>query len=1145
MNKFYTTFLLLFSFIVTYGQYNDDAPWMQNKEDSKKERNFEKITTAFNEYWKDKDFRKKGSGFKPFKRWENYWQNLVKEDGTLMTSEEFWTAWQQKNKAKKSTSRALPTSNWTPIGPFTHTNTGSWSSGQGRVNFVYEDPTNPNTLYIGSPAGGIWKSTNSGANWTPLSDQLPQIGVSGIAVDHTNSNVIYIATGDKDGQDTYSVGVLKSTDGGLTWNITGLSFTGTSDYAGDIMMHPSNNQILWCATNSGIFKTSNGGTTWTNVQSGNFSKGNIRLRPSDPTTVYAVSNTKFYKSTNTGDTFTEITTGLPALSGRLNLDVTAADANYIYILSATTGYGFQGVYRSTNSGTNWTKISTAATPAIFDGSGQAGYDMALAVSSSNKDEIYTGLLNVWKSTNGGLGFTKLNDWSNPSGPAYTHADIHFLRYYGSKLYAGTDGGVYVSNNNGANFTDLTAGLQISQFYKVAVSKQSAGKMVGGLQDNGGHAYSSSSWKNYYGADGMDTAVDPTNSNIYYGFIQFGGGLYISNNAGESVGTGVSAPATETGTNDDGGNWVTPLMMNNSGDLFAGYNRLYKLNTCTFTWDVQSNTTIGSGDVEQIAVAPNNDNIMFVSNGNQLYKSTDKGINFSLAYTAPSTITSICVNYSNNNIVYLTTSGTGGLALKSTTGGTSFTSFSENLPTLGKNVIKHQGRNSLNPLYLGTTLGVYYRDDSMSQWEPFEANLPNVSVTDLEVNLEDNILTAATYGRGIWQTPIPVEIPTNDVKLVEITSPTADINCSGNISPIVVVKNNGTTPINQVTVSYDYGTGVQNHIWNGTIAPSTSQNITIPALTITNKGAYVLNVSTAITGDAFLDNNSGKTSFFINNSEALGVINTFESASDELLTSSGNCSGVWQRGINTNGALATPGNNVYTVGVNSNYPDNKKEYLYSKCYDFTNAVNPVIRFKLGFALEQNWDVAYVEYSTNMGQSWSVLGTQGPSWYNSNRTNATTGSDCYNCPGAQWTGGSGAPNTGTGAVPALTSYFYGLNALIGQPNVIFRVVFHSDGSVNDLGITIDDFVIEGTLSNQEFELKNIAIYPNPSTAIFTVAVGNESIDKLQVYDVAGKIIFETQQTIQNQYKLDLSSASSGIYFVKITSNNQNIVKRIIKN
>ena len=217
---------------------------------------------------------------------------------------------------------------------------------------MYEDPNTATTLYIGTPAGGIWKSIDSGVNWSPLSDELPQIGVSGIAVDHTNSNVIYIATGDKDAGDTYSIGVLKSTDGGVTWNTTGLSFANTSTRAGDIMMHPTNNQILLCATSAGLYKTSNGGTTWSVVQTGSFAQGSIRFKPNDPTTVYAVNYNRFYRSTNTGDSFSTVITGLPVNSGRLILDVTPANANYVYILSATTGNAFQGIYRSTNSGTN-------------------------------------------------------------------------------------------------------------------------------------------------------------------------------------------------------------------------------------------------------------------------------------------------------------------------------------------------------------------------------------------------------------------------------------------------------------------------------------------------------------------------------------------------------------------------------------------------------------------------------------------------------------------------------------------------------------------------------------------------------------------------------------------------------------------------
>lgn len=1132
MKKIYLLTLIILGSLSGFSQFNDKAPWMGSNNTAKKEQTFNDIVLAFNTYWEDKDHNTKGSGHKPFKRWENYWQNLVKEDGTLMSSEDLWKAWVQKNNSKNAR-LALPTSNWTPTGPFTHTNTGSWSSGQGRVNFICVDPSNPSTIYIGAPAGGLWKSTNNGSTWTVLTDNLPQIGVSGIAVDYSNPNTIYIATGDKDSSDTNFAGVFKSTDGGTTWTNTG-ALSGTS-LAGDLFIHPTNNQILWCITNSGIFRTTNGGTSWTNVRAGNFAQGSLRLKPSDPTTVYAVDGDNFYKSTDTGATFTMNTgtAGLPAASGRLVMDVTPANSNYIYILSSTTGNGFQGIYRSVDSGATWTK--TAVTTNVLE-STQSWYDLALAVSSTNADELFTGCLNVWKSTDGGATAVKVNNWSSPSSASYTHADIHYLGFYGNRLFAGTDGGIYVSSNSGVNFTSLTAGLQISQFYKVAVSKQSSGKLVGGLQDNGGHAYSGSVWKNYYGADGMDTGVDPNDSNKFYGFIQYGGTMYISNNAGNSNSSSVSAPAAEKGTNDDGGNWVTPLATNSAGEIFSGYSRLYRLNGSA--WTQQSTGTIGTGDIELVAVDPSNDNTMYVSNGTRLYKSTDRGVTFVNTYTAGSTITSICVNYSNSNIVYLTTSGTGGQAQKSIDGGTTFTNFSTNLPAIGKNVIRHQGRNTLNPLYLGTTLGVYYRDDSMSQWEPFDINLPNVPVTDLEINIEDNTITAATYGRGIWQSPIPVEVPANDLKLVSVDAPTESITCNGTISPQISVKNSGTNPVSSVDITYEYNGTPQNLTWNGTIAPGATQSITIPSFVVASKGIYTLNVTSTIVSDAYSDNNKGKTKFYVNDSGTIGLVNTFETTPENLLTyTEGSTSSQWQRGVNTNGALATGTNNVYTTNFTGNYPDNTKAYLISQCYNLTNATNPLIKFKLAYNLENNWDVVYVQYSTNFGQNWNLLGSQGANWYNSNRTPATSGTDCNNCPGGQWTG---TDNT-------LKTYFYPLNTLVGQSNVIFRIVFHTDESANQLGVVVDDFVIEGTLANDDFELQNVSIYPNPSDGIFSIASGNKTIDKLEVYDLSGKIIFNSKNVTNSnfEYSLDLSAVANGIYFVKITSANQSTVKRIIKN
>ena len=1138
MKKIYLIIALSF-FLNGYSQFNSNAPWEQQNNSTQKtqEKTFDELVNTFNNYWKDRDYTKKASGYKPFKRWEYRWKNEINEQGYLISPQEINTAFLQKQQSKlnSKSALALPVSNWQPLGPYN--NAVSNTRARGRVNVIVADPSNANTLYFGTPAGGIWKSINHGTSWTPLSDNLPQIGVSGIAVDFSNPNTIYIATGDKDAGDTYSIGILKSTDGGVTWNTTGLSFGNTTTRAGDLIMHPSNNQILWCATSVGLYKTTNGGTTWAVAQTGDFAQGSIRLKPLDPTIVYACTKSVFYKSADTGATFVSV--ALPGItgSGRMVLDVTPANPLYVYVLTSKSADNtFQAIHRSVNSGGAFTKRTAIGTAPNFFGDAtyasgtQAWYDLGFAVSSTNADELYVGCLNVRKSSDGGAAtanWTMLNDWS-VKNPAFTHADIHTLQFINGKLYCGSDGGLFVSIDNGINFSDITTGAQIGQFYKISVAKQNATKIVGGTQDNGGWVYNTanaSPWQSYHGGDGMDCAVSPVNNNRIYGFVQNGGTLYGSNDTGATLATGLASPTGETGS------WVTALKINSVGDVFSGYSKLFRINECAtpVAWVQQNTTNLGTGNIVEIEIAPSNDNIMFVSKGADLWKSTDKGVTFAKVYSAANAITSICVNYSNTNLVYLTTAGTTGLALKSTNGGTAFSSFNTNLPAIGKNVIKHQGKNSLNPLYIGTSLGVYYRDDSMSQWEPFDTNLPNVSVADLEINLEDSVLIAGTYGRGVWQCAIQSETPTTDVKLVAIQSPNVNISCGNSVSPQITIKNSGLSTITAVNVTYDYNGTPQNYTWNGSLASLASQNITLPSFVVATKGSYTLNVSTTVTSDANSENNNGLTVFYINDAGTLGTLNTFETASSELLTdpsTSGPCGVVaplWKRAVNTNGVLATPGNNVYTTNITGTYPDKTKASLYSQCYSLTNAVNPMIKFKMGFALEQNWDVVYVQYSTNMGQNWSVLGTMGANWYNSNRTNASSGAanDCQNCPGAQWTGGSGAAGTGTGAVPALTDYFYSLNSLIGQPNVIFRIVFESDDSTADLGVTIDNFIIDGTLSNQDFELKNIAIYPNPSTGLFTVSTGNKAIDKVEVYDVAGKVVLSANNfsNANSQTMLDM--------------------------
>jgi photosystem II stability/assembly factor-like uncharacterized protein len=1131
MKKTYLFFILLIPFLV-FSQFNNSAPWMTDKEKNRtssktSEKTIHQLQLSFNTYWQNHDKEKKGSGYKPFMRWVNHWSNNTDDKGYLISPKKMWEAMAQKKETKTNKSASVPTGNWQSIGPSTHANTGSWSSGQGRVGVVHIDPSNPNTIYVGSPSGGIWKSTDAGKNWLPLSDKLPQIGVSGIAVDPNNPNTIYIATGDKDASNTYSIGVLKSTDGGFNWNTTGLEFTDTRSLAGDLIIHPTNSQILWCATNDGLYKTSNGGTTWTITQHGVFAKGTVRLKPGNPNIVYAVSNNTFYRSTNSGDSFEATALGLPSNSGRLLLDVTPANSNYVYVLSAKTTGEFQGIYKSIDGGNRFEK--TAETQDVFE-SNQYWYDLAFAVSSTNADELYTGCLNIWKSINGGSTLTKVNNWSSPRTASYTHADIHFLSFLNNQLYAGTDGGVYVSANGGTNFKSLTDGLQISQFYKIAVSKQSAGKMVGGLQDNGGYAYSNSQWKNYYGADGMDTAIDPNNSDKYYGFIQNGKTLYTSTNGGNSMSSSVDAPSGETG------NWVTPLAINTAGELFSGFEKLYKLSGSS--WKTVSTTSLGADGIELISIDPSNDNIMYVVNGATLYKSADRGNIFTKLYTANKGITSVCVHAKISTTIYLTTAGSTGKIMKSIDGGETFTSISSGLPDIGKNVIKHQGKNALNPLYLGTKLGVYYRDDSMSEWEPFDTDLPNVSVTDIEFNYIDAKIIAATYGRGVWQSDIVIEPSPYDIQLVAIQYPKTSINC-GSIVPKITVKNIGKNPINTITINYQYNNIPLVYNWSGVLASLATENIELPEIT-SEKGVYSLDITTTVANDDNLDNNHATVPFYINNTGTLGVTNTFETSDSNLLTyTDGKTDSLWKNGVRTGDALSTGTNKVYTTSLSGNYPDKTKAYLISQCYNLTQISNPEIRFKTAFDLEPNWDIVYVEYSTDFGKNWKVLGKKETNWYNSDRTNASSGTenDCQNCPGAQWTG---TDNT-------LKTYSYSLNNLATEANVVFRIVFWSDEASNQLGVVVDDFVINGiTLKTSQAKSDQVLIHPNPSDAVFNIEMGSIEPILIEVYDVAGKVIYSRSdfKNLQSKVTLDLSTASSGIYFIKIDSENQSIAKRIIK-
>jgi photosystem II stability/assembly factor-like uncharacterized protein len=1137
------TLTIIFSSLIASSQgVQNLAPWMQDQTLKNKSKvTLEEISKSAENYFKTIDRSKKGSGLKPFERWKYQWSFYTKEDGTIAPASDLWKAWEQKNEMNRIQSKA-DVSDWTPLGPFQSSNTYSSatkkSSGQGRVNVIAVDPSNPNTYYIGAPAGGIWKSTDAGLNWQPLTDYLPQIGVSGIAIHPSNSDIIYIATGDDDAGDSYSVGVWKTIDGGTTWAATG-SMIGNPNSMNEIYIDTNNPDTVLVATNSGVHKTTDGGTTWSRKLVGNII--DLKVKPNDFSIWYAVSSNTFYRSTDSGENFSTI--NLPGLigSGRLTMDVTIADDNYVYVVSSKTGAGsfaFNGIYKSIDSGASFTK--TSETSDIF-GTTQAWYDLALTVSSVDKNIIYVGVLDIWKSTDGGEDFTKLTTWFQPDTPSFTHADIHFLRFIDGKFFAGTDGGIYVSTNEGVNFTDLTEKLSISQFYKISASVQNSSVIAGGLQDNGGFAYNETSWTNYHGGDGMEGNVSPINENIHYGFTQYGGSLNRTSNKGATSDLRVDAPFAES-IGDNGGEWVTPMTLNNAGEVYAGYKELYKLEGNS--WTKLSNQSF-SDDLDRIEIDPNNNDNIYVSESNRLYKSTDGGVTFNQIVFSQGTINAIEVSNLDSNTAWIGVN-TGVYKTTNLTSETpTFINLTDNLPSENKLTIKHHSRSGNNTIYLGTTLGVYSYNDSSDAWEVFDNNLPNVAIRDLEINEKDSKLYAGTYGRGVFITNIPRISPPVDISLVSISSPSnspGELTCSNsNISPILKVKNEGTDALTSVTINYTLDAGTSNsYTWNG--GPLNSEedvNITIPGINI-SMGIHTLNFEIEDINDAYITNNSASTTFLINNTnDAPTTINSFETSEDELLVETFGGNG-WEIATPNKTLLntAATGTRAYITNASGNYPDQTTSYLYSKCYDLSSVTSPILSFKMGFDIETNWDYLQVEYTTNSGNNWTTLGSASdPNWYNSNST-------ANGIPGAQWTGlGEDSNNLG-GTNATLHDYSFDLADLSSETNIIFRFKFITDQAVNEEGVVIDDFVVNGVLSiiNEAFQ-NSFLIYPNPSEGIFNLSWSEDGTANVSVYNYLGKTILQ-QKNIQNKsYQVHLENRSKGLYFIKINIDGKQAIKKVI--
>jgi hypothetical protein len=750
-----------------------------------------------------------GSGEKPFRRLEWYLEPRLQADGSYPAGAR-WNAYLEVVANRNLAASAIAAANWTAMGP---------NNIAGRMLDFAFDPNNANMIWAGAASGGIWRSANGGSTWTPMDDQLPTLAVGCVATHPANSNIIYIGTGEGNFNidAVEGAGVLKSTDGGATWTQTGLSFLlSQGEAVNELVIDPGNPNVLIAATRDGIYRTADAGATWTRTlgTSSGWDGKEVVMSPSNANLVYVAlgypwgnANNGIYKSIDNGVTWTKLAAGLPVSTsmGRVSLAISASSPNTLYAGIANTignGSSLLGIYRTTDGGSNWTLQSNS--PNHYNG--QGWYNNVIAVDPANASIVYSGGVNIYKSTNAGVSWSTITNG--------IHVDFHAIAF-----------------NMGSDFNN-------------------ASRAMGGTQDNGTNEYSgSTTWTKRLGGDGGEVIFDYSNSNIIYGEYQ-NGSHQKSTNGGVnwfSINTGVPS-----------GPWVTPVKMDpvNPSVLYTiGSGNLYKTNNGGASWSPLFDATETLD--KDIQVAPGDNQRIYVAGAGAIYMSTNGGASFTKISTglAAASITAMAAPPGQPQALYVTNGGWSAPShvYKTANGGASWQNVTNNLPNVPCNTIVIDPAHP-EIVYAGTDLGVYASLDEGATWSEWNAGLPNVVIDELDIQAAARIIRAATHGRGMYQAnmiepnPGPPAISINDATVAEGNVTPGGMNATFTVT---------LSAASGQTVTVNYATA------NGTATAGSDYAAGSGTLTFT-AGMTAQTFSVAVKGDVLDETNE---TFFVNLSAA--------------------------------------------------------------------------------------------------------------------------------------------------------------------------------------------------------------------------------------------------------------------------------------
>jgi photosystem II stability/assembly factor-like uncharacterized protein len=657
-------------------------------------------------------------------------------------------------------------------------------------------------VYIASAGGGAWKTTNAGVTWQPISDDVPAGSIGAIAVAPSDSNVVFLGTGESNNlrSSSWGIGLYKSTDGGRTWARSGLE---RSQHIARIVVHPRNANTVFVAAmgplwgpggERGIFRSTDGGRTWTNVKAINETTGftDIAFDPVNPDIMYAASyqrerrawsfvaggaGTGIWKSTDGGTTWTAISNGLPqGDKGRIGIAVAQSQPRTLY---ATIDHATaSGVYRSDDAGATWTRQSGLTSIPFFFGQ--------IRVDTKNPERVYHLGQNLSVSEDGA------RTWRTIAGG--THADHHAMWIDPtdpSHMIIGNDGGLFFSHDRGQTW-DFAMNLPVSTFYAVTVDMRDPYWIFGGLQDNGSWGVPSSTryggilntdWVRVGGGDGFYAQVDPTDHNVVYAESQEGGLLRRDLATDESKSIRPPNPAGA----DVRYNWSAPLLISphDNRTLYLGANMLFRSPDRGDSWtplggDLTRNLDRDTLPIMGLRAAGGHGrhqstarygNIATIDESKRrkglLYVGTDDGVvaiseNDGAAWRRIERFTGVPeLTYVSRVIAsqhadataYVTLDGHRNndfkpYVLKTTDMGRTWTNITGNLPEMGSvQVIREHHRNP-NVLFVGTEFGAFVTVNGGGYWSQLPY-LPPVAVHDMVIHPRANDLVIATHGRGIW------------------------------------------------------------------------------------------------------------------------------------------------------------------------------------------------------------------------------------------------------------------------------------------------------------------------------------------------------------------------------------------------------------